>query len=306
MQNVTIIGHGPAGLTAAIYSARAGLSPLVLGSNAELGQLDQTTDVENFPGFPSGIMGPEIIVNMHKQAERFGAQFKTAHVSSIVGAGPYTLKTDNGDIETKSIIIATGAKPRRLGLESEAKYWGHGVSACAVCDGFFYRDRQVLVVGGGDSACEEATFLTKFASKVTLVHRRDSLRASKVMADRVLANDKIEVRWNTVIKEITGTDDDGVTGVILENSESGETIQIPMDGVFLAIGHISNTAPFKDLIDLDPEGYVVLEEGSTQTSAKGVFAAGDLHDKVYRQAITAAGFGCMSALDAEKYLEGHE
>lgn len=306
MQNVTIIGHGPAGLTAAIYSARAGLAPLVLGSNAELGQLDQTTDVENFPGFPSGIMGPEIIVNMHAQAERFGAQFRTTHVSAIVGTGPYTLKTDSGDIETKSIIIATGAKPRRLGLESESKYWGHGVSACAVCDGFFYRGREVLVVGGGDSACEEAIFLTKFASKVTLIHRRDSLRASKVMADRVIANDKIEIRWNTVIKEITGTDDDGVTGVILENSETGETIQVPMDGVFLAIGHIPNTGPFKDLIDLDDEGYVILEEGSTKTSAKGVFAAGDLHDKVYRQAITAAGFGCMSALDAEKYLEAHE
>lgn len=305
MQNVTIIGHGPAGLTAAIYAARAGLNPLVLSSNAELGQLDQTTDVENFPGFPVGIMGPDIIINMHNQAERFGAQFKTAHVSAIEGTAPYVLKTDAGDIETRTIIIATGAKPRRLGLASEAKYWGHGVSACAVCDGFFYRDREVLVIGGGDSACEEATFLTKFASKVTLVHRRDSLRASKVMADRVMANSKIDIQWNTVVKEITGTDDDGVSGVILENIESGEIREMPMDGVFLAIGHIPNTAPFKGLIDLDDEGYVLLEEGSTRTSAKGVFAAGDLHDKIYRQAITAAGFGCMSALDAEKYLEGH-
>ncbi len=306
MQNVTIIGHGPAGLTAAIYAARAGLTPLVLSSSAELGQLDQTTDVENFPGFPAGIMGPDIIVNMHEQAEKFGAQFRTAHVSAVQGNGPYTLMTDDGDINTKTIIIATGAKPRRLGLEGEATYWGHGVSACAVCDGFFYRGREVLVVGGGDSACEEATFLTKFASKVTLVHRRDTLRASKVMADRVIGNDKVDIQWNSVLKEIIGTKDDGVTGVVLEDSNTGETRELKMDGVFLAIGHIPNTAPFKDLITLDEEGYVILEEGSTKTSAKGIFAAGDLHDKVYRQAITAAGFGCMSALDAEKYIEDHK
>tara|TARA_Y100000589_G_scaffold61656_1_gene52759 strand:+ start:515 stop:1435 length:921 start_codon:yes stop_codon:yes gene_type:complete len=306
VQNVTIIGHGPAGLTAAIYAARAGLTPLVLSSSAELGQLDQTTDVENFPGFPAGIMGPDIIVNMHEQAEKFGAQFRTAHVSAVQGNGPYTLMTDDGDINTKTIIIATGAKPRRLGLEGEATYWGHGVSACAVCDGFFYRGREVLVVGGGDSACEEATFLTKFASKVTLVHRRDTLRASKVMADRVIGNDKVDIQWNSVLKEIIGTKDDGVTGVVLEDSNTGETRELKMDGVFLAIGHIPNTAPFKDLITLDEEGYVILEEGSTKTSAKGIFAAGDLHDKVYRQAITAAGFGCMSALDAEKYIEDHK
>jgi len=304
MENVVIIGHGPAGLTAAIYAARAGLEPLVVHSNAELGQLDQTTDVENFPGFPKGIMGPQIIVNMHDQAEKFGAKFKVTHVNAIEGEGPFQLKTDDGVIETQTVILATGARPRRLGLESESKYWGKGVSACAVCDGFFYRNLEVMVIGGGDSACEEALFLTKFASKVTMIHRRDELRASKVMADRAMGHEKIEILWHTVLEEVLGNDDE-VTGVRLKNVETGESAEREMAGVFLGIGHIPNTAPFQAVVDTDEEGYILIHDG-TKTSKPGIFAAGDLHDKNYRQAITASGFGCMAALDAEKYLEGLE
>ncbi len=303
MENLVIIGHGPAGLTAAIYAARAGLKPLVLSSNAELGQLDQTTDVENFPGFPSGIMGPDIIKNMHAQAERFGAVFKTAHVHAIEGNAPYTLKTESGDVQTKTIILATGAKPKRLGLESEGRLWGKGVSACAVCDGFFYRDLEVMVIGGGDSACEEATFLTKFAKKVYLVHRRDELRASKIMAERAMNHPKVEIVWNSALDEVLGEDE--VTGVRLKDTNTGETREMRMDGVFLAIGHIPNTSPFKGAVEMDEGGYIKLQSGSTRTSAPGIFAAGDLHDQDYRQAITAAGFGCMAALDAERYLSGH-
>jgi len=302
MENVVIIGHGPAGLTSAIYTARAGLKPLILSSCAELGQLDQTTDVENFPGFPKGILGPEIIVNMHQQAERFGARFKTAHVHSVSGTGPFELRTDDEVIQTRTIILATGAKPRRLGIDSESKLWGHGVTACAVCDGFFYRGREVIVIGGGDSACEEATYLTKFASKVYLVHRRDQLRASKIMAERAMNHPQVTMVWNSEVAEVLGNHDDGVTGVVLRNTVTGETSNMRIDGVFLAIGHIPNTGPFQSLIQCDEEGYVLLKEGSTRTSMPGVFAAGDLHDKHYRQAITAAGFGCMAALDAERYL----
>ncbi|MBW7876078.1 MAG: thioredoxin-disulfide reductase [Candidatus Cloacimonetes bacterium] len=302
MENVVIIGHGPAGLTSAIYTARAGLAPLVLSSSAELGQLDQTTDVENFPGFPEGILGPDIIVNMHKQAERFGAKFQTAHVEKITGEGPFVLHTASSQIETRTIILATGAKPRRLGIESESRLWGHGVTACAVCDGFFYRNREVIVIGGGDSACEEATYLTKFASRVYLVHRRDQLRASKIMAERAMNHPKVEMVWNSEVAEILGNSEDGVVGVVLRDTTNGSTREMKIDGVFLSIGHIPNTEPFKDLVDRDSEGYIILEEGSTKTSRPGVFAAGDLHDKHYRQAITAAGFGCMAALDAERFL----
>ncbi len=302
MENVVIIGHGPAGLTSAIYSARAGLAPLVLSSSAELGQLDQTTDVENFPGFPDGIMGPDIIVNMHKQAERFGAKFQTAHVDRITGDGPFTLHTGSTQIQTKTIILATGAKPRRLGIESESRLWGHGVTACAVCDGFFYRNREVIVIGGGDSACEEATYLTKFASKVYLVHRRDQLRASKIMAQRAMNHPKVEMVWNSEVHEVLGNPEDGVVGVVLRDTNNGSTREMKIDGVFLSIGHIPNTEPFKDLVERDSEGYIILEQGTTKTSRPGVFAAGDLHDKHYRQAITAAGFGCMAALDAERFL----
>jgi len=302
MENVVIIGHGPAGLTSAIYTARAGLAPLVLSSSAELGQLDQTTDVENFPGFPEGILGPDIIVNMHKQAERFGAKFQTAHVEKITGEGPFVLHTASSQIETRTIILATGAKPRRLGIESESRLWGHGVTACAVCDGFFYRNREVIVIGGGDSACEEATYLTKFASRVYLVHRRDQLRASKIMAERAMNHPKVEMVWNSEVAEVLGNSEDGVVGVVLRDTTNGSTREMKIDGVFLSIGHIPNTEPFKDLVDRDSEGYIILEEGSTKTSRPGVFAAGDLHDKHYRQAITAAGFGCMAALDAERFL----
>lgn len=302
MENVVIIGHGPAGLTSAIYTARAGLAPLVLSSSAELGQLDQTTDVENFPGFPEGILGPDIIVNMHKQAERFGAKFQTAHVEKITGEGPFVLHTASSQIETRTIILATGAKPRRLGIESESRLWGHGVTACAVCDGFFYRNREVIVIGGGDSACEEATYLTKFASRVYLVHRRDQLRASKIMADRAMNHPKVEMIWNSEVSEILGNSEDGVVGVVLKDTTNGSTREMKIDGVFLSIGHIPNTEPFKDLVERDSEGYILLQEGSTKTSRPGVFAAGDLHDKHYRQAITAAGFGCMAALDAERFL----
>ncbi|MCO4781247.1 MAG: thioredoxin-disulfide reductase [Candidatus Cloacimonetes bacterium] len=306
MQKVTIIGHGPAGLTAAIYSARAGLEPLVLSSSAELGQLDQTTDVENFPGFPEGIMGPDIIVNMHKQAERFGAKFKASHVSEITGSGPYTLKTESGDIETETVIVATGAKPRRLGLESEQKYWGQGVTACAVCDGFFYKDLEIVVIGGGDSACEEAIYLTKFASKVTLIHRRDKLRASKVMADKVIAHPQVDILWNKNVKEILGNEDDGVTGAILTDSVTNEDSTLNFSGFFLSIGHLPNTDFLDGFLDRDEEGYVIVQSGSTKTSKEGIFSAGDLSDKVYRQAITAAGQGCMSAIDAERYIAEKE
>lgn len=306
MQKVTIIGHGPAGLTAAIYSARAGLEPLVLSSNAELGQLDQTTDVENFPGFPDGIMGPEIIVNMHKQAEKFGAKFQASHVSEITGSGPYTLKTDKGDIESETIIVATGAKPRRLGLDSEQKYWGQGVTACAVCDGFFYKGLEIVVVGGGDSACEEAIYLTKFASKVTLIHRRDKLRASKVMADKVIAHPQVDILWNKNVKEVLGNEDDGVTGATLIDSVTNEESQLDFSGFFLSIGHLPNTDFLDGFLDRDVEGYVIVQSGSTKTSKEGIFSAGDLSDKVYRQAITAAGQGCMSAIDAERYIAESE
>lgn len=302
MEKLVIIGHGPAGLTAAIYAARAGLEPLVLSSNSELGQLDQTTDVENFPGFPEGVMGPEIIIGMHKQAERFGARFKAAHVRSVSGDSPFTLDLDDGSLQARCVILATGAKPRRLGLESESRYWGKGVSACAVCDGFFYRNQEVLVVGGGDSACEEAGFLTKFASKVYMVHRRDELRASKIMAQRALANPKIELIWNSELAEVLGSESEGVVGAALKNLNDGGTTNLSVSGVFLAIGHIPNTGPFAGIVEMDEEGYVIIKPGTSHTSKPGIFAAGDLHDKNYRQAITAAGYGCMAALDAERFL----
>ena len=303
MEKVVIIGHGPAGLTAAIYSARAGLEPLVLHSSSELGQLDQTTDVENFPGFPEGVLGPDMIVNMHKQAERFGAKFKLTHVQGVTGDGPFTLSTDSGDIEAESVILATGAKPRRLGLDSESKYWGNGVTACAVCDGFFYRGQEVLVIGGGDSACEEATFLTKFASKVKLIHRRDTLRAEKLLQKKLMENDKIEIIWDSAVEEVIGdSEPKNVKAIKIKNLKTNQIDEIKIDGLFIAIGHDPATALFKDQLDMDKEGYLLTKPDSTETNIPGVYAAGDVKDKTFRQAVTAAGMGCMAALEAEKFL----
>jgi thioredoxin reductase (NADPH) len=302
IRNIIIIGQGPAGLTAAIYAARAGYQPLLLTSPTDMGQLEQTTEVGNFPGFPEGIMGPELVENMKKQAMNYGAEMQTATVEKISGNGPFTLQTSTEELKCRSILIATGARPRRMGLESETRLWGHGVTACATCDGFFYRNKKVAVLGGGDSACEEALVLTKFASEVTLVHRRDQLRASKIMADKVLSHPKIKVIWNAIVEEIIGDTASGVSGLKLKDKSSSEINTIPLDGVFISIGHVPNTAFLKDFIELDPEGYVILKKGM-MTSVPGIFAAGDVHDHKYRQAISSAGFGCQAALEMEHWLE---
>lgn len=301
VHNVIIVGSGPAGLTAAIYTARANINPLVFAGLEFGGQLMTTTDVENFPGFPEGIVGPELMQNMVKQAERFGATLKHQNVSKVDFSGD-TKKVWVGDdeYEAKSVILATGASPRKLGLESEEAFWGKGVSSCATCDGAFYKDKVVAVIGGGDSAMEEATFLTRFASKVYVIHRRDEFRASKIMQERVLENEKIEVLWNSEVLEVLG--DDVVTGVKLKNTESGEESEIKTDGFFLAIGHIPNTKFLGDAVELDDQGYIVVKD-KTHTSVDGVFVGGDVNDHRYRQAITAAGMGCMAALDLEKWLE---
>ncbi len=297
-----IIGSGAAGLTAAIYSARAALEPLVLEGNQPGGQLTTTTEVENFPGFEDGIMGPQLMETMKKQAVRFGARFLSTDVSGLRREGD-SLKLSAGgeDYTADSVIIATGARPKMLGLENERKFMGRGVSTCATCDAFFYRGKEVVVVGGGDSAMEESDFISKFASRVTLVHRRDELRASQIMRDRVLNNDKIEVAWNSVVTDVIGEAEGGVRAVMLENVKTGEKREHPTDGFFLAIGHTPNSKPFEGVLELDGEGYILVHDG-TATSLKGVFAAGDVVDHVYRQAITAAGMGCMASLDAEKYL----
>ena len=306
IRNVIIIGSGPAGLTAAIYTARANLNPIVFEGLQPGGQLTITTDVENFPGFTDGIMGPELMDIMRAQAERFGSEHHYQLVDHVdLSKRPFEVRVEDTLYKAHSIIIATGASARWLGLEGEEQFRGRGASTCATCDGFFYRDKEVIVVGGGDSAMEEATFLTKFASKVTLVHRRDSFRASKIMQDRALSNDKIEVLWN---KAITGyLSDDGavVSGVALKDTVTGETSEMKTDGVFLAIGHIPNTGFLNSQIDLDDHGYVRLH-GPTETNVDGVFACGDVADTRYRQAITAAGTGCMAAMDAEKWLEAQD
>ena len=303
-RKVIIIGSGPAGLTAAVYAARANLEPLVFEGSQPGGQLTITTDVENFPGFPDGIMGPELIEHMRKQAVRFGAtcEYKTVDRVDLLSSH-FSIWVKDEKYTADTIIISTGASARLLGLDSEKELMGYGVSACATCDGFFFKEKEVLVVGGGDSAAEEAVFLTKFASKVTIIHRRDELRASKIMQDRVFENKSIEIMWNSSLDDIKGTKDSGVTGAMIKDTVSGDTKKISCDGVFMAIGHIPNTSVFKGQLDLDDKGYIITKPDSTYTNIPGVFACGDVQDQTYRQAVTAAGTGCMSAIDAERWLE---
>lgn len=305
MHKVVIIGSGCAGNTAAVYTARAGLKPLVIKGLEIGGQLSLTTEVENFPGFPEGINGPDLVENIRKQAERFGAVFQDGEVTEAdLSKRPFRLKVEGEWIETQTLIVASGAKARWLDLPSEQKLIGHGVSSCATCDGFFYRDKQIMVVGGGDSAMEEANFLTRFGRKVALVHRRDSFRASKIMLDRAMANPKIEFILNSAIEEVFDLEQNIVTAVRLKNLVTGEAQMRDVDGLFIAIGHVPNTQVFKGQLDLDPDGYLV-SHGGARTNIKGVFHAGDVEDRVYRQAITAAGAGCKAAIEAERLLE-HE
>ncbi len=303
MEKITIIGAGPAGLTAAIYTARAGLAPCVVEGMQPGGQLTTTTEVENYPGFPQGIDGTALMMNCRQQAERFGARFVMSPVVSCrLGQPPLRFVLDGGEtIETQSAIIATGASAIYLGIESEQRLIGHGVSACATCDGAFYRDVPVAVVGGGDTAMEEALFLTRFAERVTVVHRRDQFRASRIMAERVLTHPKIDVRWDSVVSEVMDPEQKRVSGVRLKNVHSGAVDDLSVEGLFVAIGHRPNTEPFAGQLDMEARGYLVADH--TRTSVPGVFAAGDVQDAVYRQAVTAAGSGCMAALEATRYLE---
>ena len=308
--DTVILGSGCAGLTAAIYTARAGLKPLVIEGHEPGGQLSMTTMVENFPGWPEGIQGPELIDNMKKQAARFGATFQLGHLHAVdLSKHPFKLQTSAGEIHTRTLIVASGASARWLGIPSEQALIGHGVSSCATCDGFFFRGKEIAVVGGGDSAMEEALFLTGFATKVTLLHRRSHFRASKIMLDRVIAHPNIELRGNTVIEEVLGVDEKEVKGVKLRDVTTGTEDVLPISGLFLGIGHEPNATMFKGQIDLDNDGYI-RTTGNVLTTfdgkvVPGVFACGDVQDRRYRQAITAAGSGCMAALEAEKYLEEH-
>lgn len=307
MRNVVIVGSGCAGNTAAIYTARANLKPLVIAGHEPGGQLSLTTLVENFPGFPEGVNGPDLVENMKKQAQNFGAEYVHGSViEADLSKRPFRLNVEGEWLETRTLIIASGASARWLGLESEQKLIGHGVSSCATCDGFFYRDKQIMVVGGGDSAMEEANFLTRFGEEVAIVHRRDEFRASKIMLERCRANPKIKWITSAVIEDVYDVEKGYVTGVKLRNVKTGETWVREVDGLFLAIGHIPNTKPFAGQIDLDADGYIV-SHGGARTSVPGVFHAGDVQDRVYRQAITAAGAGCMAAIEAERFLEaeGH-
>jgi thioredoxin reductase (NADPH) len=309
-RDTVILGSGCAGLTAAIYAARANFKPLVLEGHEPGGQLSITTMVENFPGWPEGIQGPELIENMKRQAARFGAEFQVAHlVSADLQAHPFRLKTSAGEVHTRSLIIASGASARWLGLQSEQALIGHGVSSCATCDGFFFRGMEIAVVGGGDSAMEEALFLTRFATKVTVLHRRESFRASKIMLERAVAHPNIELRTNVVVEDVLGVEENEVKGVRLREVKTGMESVLPVSGLFLGIGHVPNAKMFHGQIDLDSEGYVKTQNNVFTTrngvEVPGVYACGDVQDRRYRQAITAAGTGCMAALEVEKYLEEH-
>jgi len=304
---IIVLGSGPAGLTAALYAARANMAPLVLEGSQPGGQLTITTEVENFPGFPEGILGPELMDRMREQAKRFGSQVKFEAVVRVdLQQRPFTVATDESEYTADAVIVATGASARQIGLDSELELMGYGVSACATCDGFFFKEKAIVVVGGGDSALEEAIFLTKFASTVSVIHRRDELRASKIMQDRASANPKIQWLWNKVVVEILGSREEKVHGVRLRDTQTGEETEFPTQGVFVAIGHIPNTEIFAGSLRLDEKGYVEVEEPTSRTHIDGVFACGDVIDSHYRQAITAAGSGCKAAIDAERWLESQK
>lgn len=305
--HVIILGTGPAGLTAGIYTARANFSPLIIQGPQPGGQLTTTTDVENFPGFAQGIMGPRLMNEMRDQAERFGSKVLTGWVTKVdLSKKPYSVFIEKDEYTCDALIISTGATAKTLGLPRESELMGFGLSTCATCDGAFFKDHEIVVVGGGDSACEEAAFLTKFGKRVRLILRREEFRASKIMIDRVLKNEKIEVLYNQNVVELLGDQKNGITGAVLENTNSGERSEIQCAAIFYAIGHTPNTSLFKDIIDMDENGYIITEADSTKTNIPGVFASGDVQDHVFRQAITAAGSGCMAAIEAERYLAEHE